>query len=38
VRAAGQGLPRRGDAVGLDWPAHAVHAFDRDSGLRLSLP
>ena len=38
VRADGPGLPRRGDAVGLAWPADAVHAFDRDSGLRLSRP
>jgi hypothetical protein len=37
VRAAGPGLPRRGDAVGLAWPADAVHAFDRDSGLRLTF-
>jgi sn-glycerol 3-phosphate transport system ATP-binding protein len=38
VRAAGHDLPRRGDAVGLAWPADQVHAFDRASGLRLSHP
>ncbi|MCV0437611.1 MAG: ABC transporter ATP-binding protein [Hydrogenophaga sp.] len=38
LRAGGHALPRRGDAVGLDWPASALHRFDRASGLRLSQP
>jgi sn-glycerol 3-phosphate transport system ATP-binding protein len=31
-----QPLPPRGAEVGLAWPAHALHHFDRDSGLRLN--
>jgi sn-glycerol 3-phosphate transport system ATP-binding protein len=31
-----QPLPPRGAEVGLDWPAAALHHFDRDTGLRLT--
>jgi len=29
-------LPPRGAEIGLDWPAHALHRFDRDTGFRLN--
>ncbi|WP_372827001.1 ABC transporter ATP-binding protein [Polaromonas sp.] len=38
LRANSLDLPRRGDTVGLGWPAAALHHFDRDSGLRLPQP
>jgi sn-glycerol 3-phosphate transport system ATP-binding protein len=36
LRTGERTLPQRGDAVGLAWPAHALHRFDRASGLRLN--
>jgi sn-glycerol 3-phosphate transport system ATP-binding protein len=36
LRTGGHAPMQRGDAIGLTWPAHALHRFDRDSGLRLT--
>jgi len=36
LRGPATGVPQRGEAVGLSWPAAALHRFDRASGLRLS--
>lgn len=36
LRTGGHADTQRGDAIGLAWPDHALHRFDRDSGLRLS--
>jgi len=35
LRTGGHADTQRGDAIGLTWPEHALHRFDRDSGLRL---
>ncbi len=38
VRTGGHANAQRGDAIGLAWPAGALHRFDRESGIRLSQP
>lgn len=35
LRGAASGMPPHGQAVGLTWPAAALHRFDRASGRRL---